>query len=468
MEQNEKAKRLDELAVKLLSMSRDVLLVNMRYLDMALNMLGYQSMPGIGIWTTDGGSLFYDPTYVLGLFKREREYVVRLYLHSVMHCVFKHMFVSPSIDRGLWDLACDIAIEGVINELDLPCADVNGSAREDAEFFAITTQAKGTTAEKIYAYLLSGALSGARINELRRLFTYDSHEAWYAYGGYGSNGNGGNKTERERQNGGAGGNGEPGEYDNFSDSEEYSRERLKERWGEISERMQEEIESFLARKKGNTPGNMIQNLREVNREKYDYTSFLRKFAVRTEVMKVNDDEFDYIFYTYGLKLYEKMPLIEPLEYKDDKRIREFVIAIDTSGSTSGATVQAFMQKTFNILKSTETFASRINLHIIQCDADIQEDARITSQEEFDQYIKKMKIRGLGGTDFRPVFKYVSELQASGELTKLKGLIYFTDGCGTYPQIKPPYETAFVFLDDDYNDRDVPPWAIKLILKKEDI
>ena len=30
-------------------------------------------------------------------------------------------------------------------------------------------------------------------------------------------------------------------------------------------------------------------------------------------MKINDDEFDYIFYTYGLKLYEKMPLIEPLE-----------------------------------------------------------------------------------------------------------------------------------------------------------
>lgn len=28
---------------------------------------------------------------------------------------------------------------------------------------------------------------------------------------------------------------------------------------------------------------------------------------------------------------------------------------------------------------------------------------------------------------------------------------------------PPYDTAFVFMKDDYRDVDVPPWAIKLIL-----
>ena len=53
-----------------------------------------------------------------------------------------------------------------------------------------------------------------------------------------------------------------------------------------------------------------------------------------ETMKINDDEFDYVFYTYGLKLYKKMPLVEPLEYKEVKRIKEFVIAIDTSGSVN--------------------------------------------------------------------------------------------------------------------------------------
>ena len=163
-----------------------------------------------------------------------------------------------------------------------------------------------------------------------------------------------------------------------------------------------------------------------------------------------------------------MPLVEPLEYKDVKRIREFVIAIDTSGSVAVDTVQKFIQKTYNILKSTESFFSKINLHIIQCDSTIQEDAKITSQEEFDSYLKTMKIHGLGGTDFRPVFSYVDWLREKKEFINLKGLIYFTDGYGSFPAKKPDYESAFVFLDDEPNNYNVPPWAIKLVLRREEI
>ena len=167
-----------------------------------------------------------------------------------------------------------------------------------------------------------------------------------------------------------------------------SRLILLQGWADIALRMQTELEVFLVQGKG--AGLLTQNLREVNRERYDYSEFLKKFAVRAEMMKLNPDEFDYNYYTYGLTLYENMPLIEPLEYKEVKRIREFVIAIDTSGSTSGSLVQTFVQKTYNILKSTESFFSKINLHIIQCDADIQEDVKITTQQEFDAYLKHMQ------------------------------------------------------------------------------
>ena len=206
----------------------------------------------------------------------------------------------------------------------------------------------------------------------------------------------------------------------------------------------------------------------MNRERYDYTAFLQKFAVRGEVMRLNLDEFDYIFYTYGLQLYQRMPLIEPLEYKEVKRIREFAVAIDTSGSVSGELVQTFVQKTYNVLKSTESFFSKINLHIIQCDAAVQEDVKITSQEEFDAYLESMTIRGLGGTDFRPVFAHVDALRDQGEFQNLKGLIYFTDGYGTFPAKKPDYDAAFVFVDEGVNNYDVPPWAIKLVLRRNEI
>ena len=212
----------------------------------------------------------------------------------------------------------------------------------------------------------------------------------------------------------------------------------------------------------------MQNLSAVTREKYDYTTFLKKFAVLGETLGVNDEEFDYIYYTYGLSLYENMPLVEPLEYKESRRIREFVVAIDTSASTSGELVQKFLQKTYNILKSTESFFSHVNIHIIQCDADIQEHVKISSEEEFDRYIGNMDILGLGGTDFRPVFELVDSLIEAGEFSDLRGLIYFTDGYGTFPAQMPGYQTAFVFLDDEYRDPDVPPWAIKLVLQDDEI
>lgn len=58
--------------------------------------------------------------------------------------------------------------------------------------------------------------------------------------------------------------------------------------------MQVDMETF-SKARGDTSANLLQNLRAVNRRKYDYTTFLQKFSVMGEAMKINDDEFDYIF-----------------------------------------------------------------------------------------------------------------------------------------------------------------------------
>ena len=246
-----------------------------------------------------------------------------------------------------------------------------------------------------------------------------------------------------------------------------TREELEELWSEIARHMQVDLDTGK-QQRGSGAGAMMQNLRAVTRETYDYTDFLRRFAVPGEAMQINDDEFDYIYYTYGLQLYGNTPLIEPLEYKEVQRIREFVIAIDTSGSVKGDEVQRFIQKTYNILLEEESFFTKINLHIIQCDAAIQEVQKITSREEFDAYLAGMTLKGFGGTDFRPVFAYVDRMLAEREFVNLKGLIYFTDGQGVYPAQQPAYETAFVFVRDDYEVPKVPVWAIRLVLDRDDL
>ena len=317
----------------------------------------------------------------------------------------------------------------------------------------------------IYAYFLDQNYDDAYAQKYAPLFQADDHLIWYMSDEkkIEITGGGGNRS--------VSGNSSSSGKDSHGERETsyFSNLRQEEEWKKISERMQTDMETFQKeRMQGSESYDLVQNLKEVNREKYDYTFFLKKFAVRGEVMKLDPDEFDYIFYTYGMKMYGNMPLIEPLEYREVKRIREFVIAIDTSGSTSGDLVQAFVQKTYNILKSTESFFSKINVHIIQCDAEITEDAKITSQEEFDQYLKTMKLHGMGGTDFRPVFAYVNQLVAEHEFSNLKGLIYFTDGYGWYPESKPDYETAFVFLNEGIDDVEVPDWAIKLVLRPDEL
>lgn len=237
-------------------------------------------------------------------------------------------------------------------------------------------------------------------------------------------------------------------------------------WQHIAEQMQTDLETFH-KQRGDEAGGMMQNLRAVNREKYDYTAFLKKFAVMGEAMRINDDEFDYVFYSYGMQLFpeKRMPLIEPLEYKDVKRIREFVIAIDTSGSVMGEQVQAFLQKTYNILQSTESFFSHINVSATRT---FRRTSKITSREEFDHYLQTMAIKGLGGTDFRPVFQRVDEMIRDGEFANLKGLIYFTDGYGLFPERMPAYKTAFVFVEDGCEVPEVPVWAMKLVLTREEV
>lgn len=447
--------RAEALAEEILILSRNTLLVNFRFLDAALSQFRFVPAEDESLMT-DARHIVYGAKHVLRLFKDQPEQTTRDYLHMVFHCVYRHMFAQASLDRTLWDLACDIAVESVISSLDVKCITTRKTAAQKQFITAFEAECGMLTAEKIYNYLTKLNPSAQKVAEMRGYFYADNHEIWYM-------------TESQKKEKFGIGEDSPNGGDNSAETigSGLNASYLSEIWKDISERMQVDMETF-SKNQGYGAGNMLQNLKEVNREKYDYTSFLKKFAVMGEEMKINNDEFDYIFYTYGLNLYERMPLIEPLEYKEVKKIKEFIIAIDTSGSVIGEEVQAFIQKTYNILKNEESFFSKINIHIIQCDAGIQEHVKITSQEEFDAYMKNMKLHGFGGTDFRPVFSLAEKLIAEKEFTNLKGLIYFTDGYGTFPAKKPPYDTAFVFVRDNYEIPDVPPWAIRLVLEKNDL
>ena len=450
------------LTQEIMSMARGQIIMQLRFMDRAL----FEMRPVLcdqGEIRTDGARMYYSPGHILEKYRENRHWVLHAYLHALMHSVFRHAFVSPEIYGDMWDIACDIAVEKLIRELDMPfLSDDPLRARREALLDRLYPDAAPSIAEKLYSAIMDMPPESDEERAIAELLRFDDHSLWYSADG------GGDGSDGDSRGGDA-------VITTLSGIEVLRLDAVRRRgdistaelWEDISRQIEIDLENFNAY--GDQPGSMVQALRALNREKYDYAEFLNKFAERAEVMRISPDEFDYVFYSFGMELYGDTPLIEPLEYRDDNRIRELVIAIDTSGSVAGEVVQRFMQKTYNILKSHETFDRRFFLHIIQCDAKIQQDALITTQDEFDAWLDGMELRGFGGTDFRPVFEYVDRLRAKGELRRMKGLIYFTDGVGKYPEKQPDYMTAFAFVQKELGAViNVPPWAIKLVLDDEQL
>lgn len=283
MVMTEKQKKLDVLARDVLTLSRNTLLVNLRFLDAALSQFSWLPIENDTL-LTDGKHILYDPRHVLSCYKSAKEIPTRDYLHMVLHCVFRHMYMNPTLDRPNWDLACDIAVETIITELELQAVTALREREQVKIVAAIKRDLKHITAEKIYFYLRQNVPDPVRVAKMRELFSADNHAIWYmtaeeAKIKFGLSADGSDRADEGSYTG-------------------PSRTAMAEVWRDISQRMQVAMETF-GKQQGEKPGAMTQNLAAVNREKYDYAAFLKKFAVSGEAMRINDDEFDYIFYTHA-------------------------------------------------------------------------------------------------------------------------------------------------------------------------
>jgi predicted metal-dependent peptidase len=114
------------LAQEVIQIAKGQLLVNLRFLDRALFELRLKE-DDVFTLATDGRTMFYQPLWLLQQYRDTRNFVMRGYLHCLMHCLFRHMFVSLAIDRPLWDLACDIAAEAMVQDLNLLPLQDNGA-----------------------------------------------------------------------------------------------------------------------------------------------------------------------------------------------------------------------------------------------------------------------------------------------------------------------------------------------------
>lgn len=422
-----------DICKEILSNCRNELYLNMRFLDVALSSLAFEPSMELGRTATDGEALKYNPEFLMEQYRLSDVQVNRCYLHSIFHCLLGHVWNSRGAeDMQVWNLACDIAVESVIDSLPYRCLRNPSKPYRRAVYQGLEKKMPVLNAEAVF-YLLRETQPDVRVvARLIQEFAVDEHFLW-------------------RQD---------------AKAPDLPMEQQNQ-WQDIRDKMETELETFSKEAAENSKG-LQEQLRVENRERYDYRAFLKKFCVLKEEMRIDLDSFDYIFYHYGMELYGNMPLIEHLETKETNKIEDFVIVIDTSMSCKALLVRKFLEETYSILSQSESFYRRFCIHIIQCDERVQSDVVIENRQQLQQYMEDFRLQGMGGTDFRPAFAYVNTLLARKAFHKLRGLIYFTDGYGMFPLKKPPYDTAFVFFREDYLDVDVPSWAMKLILDERDL
>jgi len=481
---------------RIVQSSRNELVVSMRFLEYALSKLRFIPNYSIKSIQTDGRMVSFNPEFLIETFKSSRFLCNRTQFHILLHCIFRHPFDCVSKNAEVWDLACDISAEYILDGIKSKSIDYSMDKPKKQAIYNCLSSLKYKNAQSIYYKLMEDPALLATVKEDAALFLLDDHKMWHRI----SKADGDKIQDLEKDEKSNNENEdknseirpdpddietkiefkeEDSEEENKNSDQDFSKEiqdflreqnleDAEEEWEDVSEKLELDLESFN-KQIGEDSMDLLQHLKINNQRKYDYGSFLRKFAALQEENIINEEEFDYIYYTFGLSLYKNMPLIEPLEYKESEKIREFAVAIDTSGSCSNGLIQKFLEYTYSILFSSEVFASKVNIHIIQCDADIKRDDKITTAEEMETLLNEFTAFGNGGTDFRPVFNYIDDLIDKKEFHNLRGLIYFTDGYGVFPEVPPKnYETAFIFVDEEPTSITVPPWAIKLVLSKNEI
>lgn len=574
---------LNDLGSRILNQSRYELSLSMRHLARALDRLPYEMDFNTQRMGTEGERIHFHPEFIFQLFMESPQKLNRLYMHSLLHCLFRHIFKNEDKKEELWNMACDIHVEYVLDSLDVDLLKRPAGEYRENTFQRLEEKIKTLSAERIYQYLEEADLDYDAWERLEREFYKDDHVFWKvidrkdAPGQEGegdsdgaplplpedftpndnpsgeenegekkdsgdntsaensedkdkssregkssedaspqsetpSNGEGKEEKNQEAgnqepENRGSEGEGNTGEGNSGEDSQgeakqedsqsgnssgknqeerkkaenrkptgqekreereaKKKRDELSKEWEDISKRTEQEIEHSSQEKK-EEQGSLAWFLRLEQKKYTDFRDFLRRLSVDREEMEVDLDSFDYGYYYYGLEQYGNMPLIEENEYREGRKLQELVIAIDTSHSTKGEMVKGFLEETAGILKQKDAFFQKVKVHILECDDELRKDICLENVEDLEQYSKNFAVKGGYGTDFRPVFRYVSDLQKRGELKNLKGLMYFTDGKGRYPKEAPPYVTAFVFpKGEDIDDDNVPFWAMKLYQREKD-
>ena len=179
LERETAAGAMDELADMCLGQAKKELYLNMRYLFLALNYLETKADKRFAFTSCDGKTFYYNPLNLVTKYRDDPVYVNRAFLHSTLHCLFKHMYLFKNKKEDIWDLACDIAIEYIIDSMENSALMRVYDEKREEIYKDLSMKNQVMSAQNVYMSLLSWDRKKLEKVMAMPIFEVDDHEIWY-------------------------------------------------------------------------------------------------------------------------------------------------------------------------------------------------------------------------------------------------------------------------------------------------
>lgn len=395
---------------RLLSEAKIVMLRRMAYYG--VYMVGVPLIEDNTIPTacTDYRSIRFNSKFLLGgvdgVPLRERSEVIGVSCHEVLHMALKHGLRRGFRKAELWNVACDYVVNDILfggspaeNVGEFPKSDANGNPPR-----LIDPRFKGMTAETVYDILDKEHKKQGGGNKLKM---------------------GGIILDMSKADpGGMGGFVDPTNLDGsgLSDAQQTELER------ELNSRSS--AAAAAAKSQGQMPAGLDLSIKTSLKSKVDWRDRFRQFVSKQFPSTPSWARPHRRFLPHDLYL----PHIEK------RGVGEIGFAFDTSGSISYSDPKSEGAQYFSECKAIFNDVMPSKMHLFYCDASMHGHDVFEPGDDPD--MSRVKPKGGGGTDFRPVFDHIER-----QGIDLQCLVFCTDMYGTFPEKAPRYPVLWCATSD---------------------
>lgn len=356
--------------------ARTQIVLNYPFFGSLIGYLPFEATESVALAATDGKAFLYHPTHLATFVEEDVQRLMAVILHEVGHIALGHLWRQDARDTRRWNYACDYAINSILrtsfgyHDAPLPLS-LPGS-------FLYKKEYDNLSAEEIYERLETEPFEEPAWEEGVEQGDWSDHTRW---------------TSTES-------------------TDPFEQRQQQEVWRQRMVQAQ-----HVHEQRSNIPHPLARAVDAWLSPRLSYHTALSRF--------LQPQPIDYSFDPPDLRFPHSSILLPDL---GGDGLLDFVVAVDTSGSTQDALPQFFAET-----QSALAAYAYLRVHYAACDYTIRSWQTLSYGETPQPFLD-----GGSMTNFRPVFQEIEERGIHPSV-----LVYFTDTMGTFPPAPPPYPVLWV-------------------------